>query len=52
MVRKWSFLDAYGYHAQNAVQDYLGNGGGGRNESVALGTISVTATVEVIFQIK
>jgi hypothetical protein len=35
---------------QNAVQN-LGGGGEGSQESVALGKISVTASVEMVFQI-
>ena len=38
----------YGY--QNAVQN-VGSGGGDSQDSVALGKISVTASVEMIFQI-
>lgn len=42
----------YGYfNAQNAVQNSAG-GGGGAEESVALGKISVSASVEMIFQIE
>jgi hypothetical protein len=42
----------YGYGAQNAMQNYAGAGGGGAEGSVALGKISVTATVELIFKIE
>ena len=41
----------YGYNAQNAIQNY-GGGGTDRDGSVALGKISVTATVDMIFQIE
>ena len=41
----------YGYNAQNAVQNYAGGGAGGEG-SVALGKISVTASVDMIFQIE
>jgi uncharacterized protein YggE len=41
----------YGYMAQNAVQNYA-SVGGGSDGSVALGKISVTATVEMIFKIE
>jgi uncharacterized protein len=43
---------SYGYGAQNAVQNYAGVGGSAADGSVALGKISVTATVEVIFKIE
>ena len=43
----------YGYGAQNAVQNSAGAGsGGGIDGSVALGKISVTASVEMIFEIE
>jgi uncharacterized protein len=42
----------YGYNAQNAVQNYVGVEGGGAQESVALGKISVTASVEMLFLIE
>jgi len=42
---------SYGYGAQNAVQNSVGAGGDGTDESVALGKISVTASVEMILQI-
>jgi uncharacterized protein len=41
----------YGCMAQNAVQN-VGGGEGGSQESVALGKISVTASVEMVFQIE
>jgi uncharacterized protein YggE len=40
----------YFYNAQNAVQN-AGGGGGGSQESVALGRISVSASVDMTFQI-
>jgi uncharacterized protein YggE len=42
----------YGYAAQNAVQNYVAVGSGETDESVALGKISVTATVEMVFRIE
>ena len=39
----------YGYMGQNAVQNV---GGGDTQDSVALGKISVTASVEMVFQIE
>jgi uncharacterized protein YggE len=43
----------YGYfNAQNAVQNSAVGGGGAAEESVALGKISVSASVEMIFQIE
>ena len=41
----------YGYMGQNAVQN-VGGGGGDTQDSVALGKISVTASVEMVFQIE
>jgi hypothetical protein len=42
----------YGYNSQNAVQNYVGVEGGGPQGSVALGKISVTASVEMLFLIE
>lgn len=42
----------YGYAAQNAVQNYVAAGAGETDGSVALGKISVTASVEMVFQIE
>jgi uncharacterized protein YggE len=42
----------YGYGTQNAVQNSAGMSGGTTEGSVALGKISVNATVEMIFQIE
>ena len=42
----------YGYAAQNAVQNYAGAGGGGIEGGVALGKISVSATVQMTFKIE
>jgi uncharacterized protein YggE len=43
---------AYGYGVQNAVQNYAAASGETTEGSVALGKISVSATVEMIFQIE
>jgi len=43
----------YGYMAQNAVQNVGGGGGGGdTGDSVALGKISVSASVTMVFEIQ
>jgi uncharacterized protein len=46
---RWS---AYGYNAQNAIQSGGGGGGDKSEESVALGRVSVSASVEMTFQIE
>ena len=46
----WPMNGRYGYMAQNAVQNVTGGGESG--ESVALGKISVTASVSMVFEIQ